>query len=334
MKALLCKEFGPPETLSYEDVDDPVISPGKVIVDIYSASVNFPDVLIIEDKYQFKPSLPFSPGGEASGIISEIGEGVDGFIVGDRVIVSAGWGCFVEKILVDPSALTSIPDSMDFDTAASFLMTYGTSHHALKDRADLKKGDSLLVLGAAGGVGLAAVEIGNAIGAHVIAAASTEEKVQICLDHGAKDGLVYKTGSLDRDEQKSLSNQIKDLTAGLGANVIYDPVGGDYAEPSLRAIAWEGRYLVVGFAAGYIPKIPLNLALLKGCQIVGVFWGAFKAQFQDQHNDNVADLLKMYDDGHLKPHISGVYDLSNGAKAIKDLAERKAKGKIVVKVKS
>ena len=334
MKALLCKEFGPPETLSYEDVDDPVISPGKVIVDIYSASVNFPDVLIIEDKYQFKPSLPFSPGGEASGIISEIGEGVDGFIVGDRVIVSAGWGCFVEKILVDPSALTSIPDSMDFDTAASFLMTYGTSHHALKDRADLKKGDSLLVLGAAGGVGLAAVEIGNAIGAHVIAAASTEEKVQICRDHGAKDGLVYKTGSLDRDEQKSLSNQIKDLTAGLGANVIYDPVGGDYAEPSLRAIAWEGRYLVVGFAAGYIPKIPLNLALLKGCQMVGVFWGAFKAQFQDQHNDNVADLLKMYDDGHLKPHISGVYDLSNGAKAIKDLAERKAKGKIVVKVKS
>ena len=334
MKALLCKEFGPPETLSYEDVDDPVISPGKVIVDIYSASVNFPDVLIIEDKYQFKPSLPFSPGGEASGIISEIGEGVDGFIVGDRVIVSAGWGCFVEKILVDPSALTSIPDSMDFDTAASFLMTYGTSHHALKDRADLKKGDSLLVLGAAGGVGLAAVEIGNAIGAHVIAAASTEEKVQICRDHGAKDGLVYKTGSLDRDEQKSLSNQIKDLTAGLGANVIYDPVGGDYAEPSLRAIAWEGRYLVVGFAAGYIPKIPLNLALLKGCQIVGVFWGAFKTQFQDQHNDNVADLLKMYDDGHLKPHISGVYDLSNGAKAIKDLAERKAKGKIVVKVKS
>ena len=334
MKALLCKEFGPPETLSYEDVDDPVISPGKVIVDIYSASVNFPDVLIIENKYQFKPSLPFSPGGEASGIISEIGEGVDGFIVGDRVIVSAGWGCFVEKILVDPSALTSIPDSMDFDTAASFLMTYGTSHHALKDRADLKKGDSLLVLGAAGGVGLAAVEIGNAIGAHVIAAASTEEKVQICRDHGAKDGLVYKTGSLDRDEQKSLSNQIKDLTAGLGANVIYDPVGGDYAEPSLRAIAWEGRYLVVGFAAGYIPKIPLNLALLKGCQIVGVFWGAFKAQFQDQHNDNVADLLKMYDDGHLKPHISGVYDLSNGAKAIKDLAERKAKGKIVVKVKS
>jgi NADPH2:quinone reductase len=290
--------------------------------------------LIIEDKYQFKPSLPFSPGGEASGIISEIGEGVDGFIVGDRVIVSAGWGCFVEKILVDPNALTSIPDSMDFDTAASFLMTYGTSHHALKDRADLKKGDSLLVLGAAGGVGLAAVEIGNAIGAHVIAAASTEEKVQICRDHGAKDGLVYKTGSLDRDEQKSLSNQIKDLTAGLGANVIYDPVGGDYAEPSLRAIAWEGRYLVVGFAAGYIPKIPLNLALLKGCQIVGVFWGAFKAQFQDQHNDNVADLLKMYDDGHLKPHISGVYDLSNGAKAIKDLAERKAKGKIVVKVKS
>ena len=334
MKALLCKEFGPPETLSYEDVDDPVISPGKVIVDIYSASVNFPDVLIIEDKYQFKPALPFSPGGEASGVISEIGDGVDGFEVGDRVIVSGGWGCFVEKILVDSASLTRIPDSMNFDTAASFLMTYGTSHHALKDRADLKKGDSLLVLGAAGGVGLAAVEIGNAMGANVIAAAYTEEKVKICRDHGAKEGLVYKTGELDRDEQKSLSNQIKDLTSGLGANVIYDPVGADYAEPSLRAIAWEGRYLVVGFAAGYIPKIPLNLALLKGCQIVGVFWGAFKAQFPDLHNDNVADLLKMYEDGHLNPHISEVYDLINGAKAIKDLAERKAKGKIVVRVKS
>ena len=334
MKALLCKEFGPPETLFYEDVDDPIISSGKVIVDIYSASVNFPDVLIIEDKYQFKPSLPFSPGGEAAGTISEIGEGVEGFKIGDRVIVSAGWGCFVEKILVDPSSLTLIPDSMNFDTAASFLMTYGTSHHALKDRADLKKGESLLVLGAAGGVGLAAVEIGNAMGANVIAAASTEEKVQICRDHGAKEGLVYKTGSMDRDEQKSLSNQIKDLTSGLGANVIYDPVGADYAEPSLRAIAWEGRYLVVGFAAGYIPKIPLNLALLKGCQIVGVFWGAFKAQFPDLHNDNVTDLLKMYDDGHLKPHISEVYDLSNGAQAIQDLADRKAKGKVVVRVKS
>ena len=334
MKALLCKEFGPPETLSYEDIDDPVISPGKVIVDIHSASVNFPDVLIIEDKYQFKPALPFSPGGEASGVISEIGDGVEGFDIGDRVIVSSGWGCFVEKILVESSSLTRIPDSMDFDTAASFLMTYGTSHHALKDRADLKKGDSLLVLGAAGGVGLAAVEIGNAMGANVIAAASTEEKVQICRDHGAKEGLVYKTGELDRDEQKSLSNQIKDLTSGLGANVIYDPVGADYAEPSLRAIAWEGRYLVVGFAAGYIPKIPLNLALLKGCQIVGVFWGAFKAQFPDLHNDNVADLLKMYEDGHLNPHISEVYDLRNGAQAIKDLAERKAKGKIVVRVKS
>jgi NADPH2:quinone reductase len=334
MKALLCNEFGPPETLSYENIEDPVVSSGKVIVDIYSASVNFPDVLIIEDKYQFKPSLPFSPGGEAAGIISEIGEGVEGFNVGDRVIVSSGWGCFVEKIAVDCSSLTPIPDNMDFDTAASFLMTYGTSHHALKDRADLKKGDSLLILGAAGGVGLAAVEIGNAMGAHVIAAASTEEKVQICRDHGAKDGLVYKAGSLDRDEQKSLSNEIKDLTSGLGANVIYDPVGGDYAEPSLRAIAWEGRYLVVGFAGGYIPKIPLNLALLKGCQIVGVFWGAFKSQFPDLHNDNVKDLLKMYESGHLKPHISAKYDLKNGAQAIKDLAERKAKGKIVVQVRA
>ena len=334
MKALLCKEFGPPETLSYEDIDDPVVSPGKVIVDIYSASVNFPDVLIIEDKYQFKPSLPFAPGGESSGIISEIGEGVKDFKIGDKVIVSSGWGSFAEKISIDQGSLTLIPESMDFDIAASFLMTYGTSHHALKDRAKLKKDESMLVLGAAGGVGLAAVEIGKAMGAHVIAAASTEEKVNICLEHGANEGLIYKTGTLDRDDQKSLSNKIKEMTDGKGVNVIYDPVGADYAEPTLRAIAWDGRYLVVGFAAGYIPKIPLNLTLLKGCQIVGVFWGAFKSLFPNEHNDNIKDLLKMYEDGFLKPHISEVYDLADGAKAIRDLADRKAKGKVVVRVRN
>ena len=223
---------------------------------------------------------------------------------------------------------------MDFDTAASFLMTYGTSHHALKDRAKLKKDESMLVLGAAGGVGLAAVEIGKAMGARIIAAASSEEKVNICRDHGADEGLVYKSGDLDRDDQKALSNQIKDMTDGKGVDVIYDPVGADYAEPTLRAIAWDGRYLVVGFAAGYIPKIPLNLTLLKGCQIVGVFWGAFKSLFPNEHRDNVNDLLKMYEDGFLKPHISEVYDLADGAKAIRDLADRKAKGKVVVRVRS
>ena len=278
--------------------------------------------------------MPFAPGGESSGVISEIGEGVKDFKVGDKVIVSSGWGSFAEKISVDQGSLTLIPESMDFDTAASFLMTYGTSHHALKDRAKLKKDESMLVLGAAGGVGLAAVEIGKAMGAHIIAAASTEEKVNICREHGADEGLVYKTGTLDRDDQKSLSNEIKEMTDGKGVNVIYDPVGADYAEPTLRAIAWDGRYLVVGFAAGYIPKIPLNLTLLKGCQIVGVFWGAFKSLFPNEHNDNVKDLLKMYEDGFLKPHISEVYYLVDGAKSIRDLADRKAKGKVVVRVRN
>lgn len=334
MKALLCKEFGPPETLSYEEIDDPELKDGHILVDIYSASVNFPDVLMIEDKYQFKPPLPFAPGGESSGVITEIGNGVDGFNVGDRVIVSSGWGSFAEKILVDPGALTKIPEKMDHNTASAFLMTYGTSHHALKDRADIKEGESLLVLGAAGGVGLAAVELGKAMGAKVIAAASSEEKLQTCKDHGADEILLYPSGKMDRDQQKKLSEEIKSLTDGQGADVIYDPVGGDYAEPALRATAWEGRYLVVGFAAGDIPKIPLNLALLKGCQIVGVFWGAFKMREFEAHTANVAELLKLYEGGYLKPHISSVYSLEEGSKAISDLAERKAKGKVVVQVRA
>ena len=334
MKALLCKEFGPPETLSYEEIEDPVLKEGHIIVDIHSASVNFPDVLMIEDKYQFKPPLPFAPGGEASGVISEIGDGVEGFNVGDRVIASSGWGSFAEKILVDPNALTIIPDQMDHNTAAAFLMTYGTSHHALKDRADIKEGESLLVLGAAGGVGLAAVELGKAMGAKVIAAASSEEKLQTCKEHAADEVLLYPSGKMDRDQQKKLSDDIKELTNGQGADVVYDPVGGDYAEPALRATAWEGRYLVVGFAAGDIPKIPLNLALLKGCQIVGVFWGAFKGREVEAHNANVDELLKLYGDGHLKPHISSIYSLEEGSKAISDLAERKARGKVIVQVRA
>ncbi len=334
MKALLCKEYGPPESLSYEEIDDPEIKEGHVLVDIYSASVNFPDVLMIEDKYQFKPPLPFPPGGESSGIITEIGSGVSGFNVGDRVIASSGFGSFAEKILVDPGSLTAIPESMDHNTASAFLMTYGTSHYALKDRADIQKGESLLVLGAAGGVGLAAVELGKAMGAKVIAAASSEEKLKTCIEHGADETLLYPSGNMDRDQQKKLSDEIKELSGGWGADVIYDPVGGDYAEPALRATAWEGRYLVIGFAAGDIPKIPLNLALLKSCQIVGVFWGAFKGREPDAHNANVDELLVMYEKGLLKPHISSLYSLEDGAKAIRDLADRKAKGKVVVQVRA
>ncbi|MBJ64920.1 MAG: NADPH:quinone oxidoreductase [Rhodobiaceae bacterium] len=334
MKALLCKEYGPPESLSYEEIDDPELIDGHILVDIYSASVNFPDVLMIENKYQFRPPLPFAPGGEASGVIAEVGSGVTDHSVGDRVIVSSGVGGFAEKILVDPGALTIIPDQMDHNTASAFLMTYGTSHYALKDRADLKEGESLLVLGAAGGVGLAAVEIGKAMGAKVIAAASSEEKLKICIEHGADETLLYPAGSMDRDQQKKLSDEIKELTDGNGADVIYDPVGGDYAEPALRATAWEGRYLVIGFAAGDIPKIPLNLALLKSCQIVGVFWGAFRGREPEIHNANVEELLGMYEKGQLKPHISSVYSLEEGAQAIRDLADRKAKGKVVVQVRA
>ena len=334
MKALLCKEYGPPESLSYEEIDDPELIDGNILVDIYSASVNFPDVLMIENKYQFRPALPFAPGGEASGVIAEIGSGVTDYNVGDRVIVSSGVGGFAEKILVDPGALTIIPDQMDHNTASAFLMTYGTSHYALKDRADLKEGESLLVLGAAGGVGLAAVEIGKAMGAKVIAAASSEEKLKICTEHGADKTLLYPAGNMDRDQQKKLSDEIKELTDGNGADVIYDPVGGDYSEPALRATAWEGRYLVIGFAAGDIPKIPLNLALLKSCQIVGVFWGAFRGREPEVHNANVEELLGMYEKGQLKPHISSVYSLKEGAQAIRDLADRKAKGKVVVQVRA
>jgi len=333
MKALLCEKYGPPESLTYRDIEDPRMDDNLVLVDIYSASVNFPDVLMIEDKYQFKPQLPFAPGGEASGVIMETGKNISDLKKGDRVIVSSGFGAFAEKIAVDRGAITTIPDTMSHDIAAAFLMTYGTSHHALKDRAKIQAGETLFVLGAAGGVGLAAIEIGKAMGAEVIAAASSEEKLSICKDHGADKTLLYSTGKMERDEQKKFSDRIKELTDGKGADVVYDPVGGDYAEPSLRATAWEGRYLVIGFAAGDIPKIPLNLSLLKGCQIVGVFWGAFRGRSPEAHNKNVKELMEMFEKGLLRPHISSTYPLKEGYKAIEDLAHRKAKGKVIVQVK-
>ena len=334
MKALQCTELGGPEKLKVNDIPEPKAIQDHVVIDNKAASVNFPDVLMIQGLYQFQPELPFCPGGESSGIVSAIGEGVENIEIGDRVFAMTGLGAFAEKIVVHKSSVVRIPETMNYETAAALPMTYGTSLYALKQRAELKEGETLLVLGAAGVVGLATVELGKAMGAKVIAAASTQEKIDLCIKHGADEGLVYKTGTLDRDDQKSLSNEIKEMTDGKGVNVIYDPVGADYAEPTLRAIAWDGRYLVVGFAAGYIPKIPLNLTLLKGCQIVGVFWGAFKSLFPNEHNDNVKDLLKMYEDGFLKPHISEVYDLVDGAKAIRDLADRKAKGKVVVRVRN
>ncbi|NIJ41248.1 NADPH2:quinone reductase [Parvibaculum indicum] len=330
MKAVLCKEYGPPETLVIEDVPSPEPGKGQVVLEVHAAAVNFPDVLIIENKYQFKPPLPFSPGGEVAGKVVKVGEGVTRVKEGDRVIGSCGWGGFAEEIAIDEGRVTPIPEEMDYTTASAFLMTYGTSHHALKDRAQIKPGETLLVLGAAGGVGLAAVELGKAMGAKVIAAASSEDKLAVCKEHGADETLLYPSGALDKEAQKKLSDQIKELTGGNGADVVYDPVGGDYSEAALRATNWEGRFLVVGFASGPIPKIPLNLALLKGCQIVGVFWGAFTAREPQRNQENLQELMDWFKAGKLKPHVSKTYKFEEVADALNDMAARKVKGKIVL----
>jgi len=332
MKALLSKAVGGPETLVLEDVASPEAKPGQAVVQVKAIGVNFPDVLIIEDKYQFKPERPFSPGGEISGIVKSVGEGVTHVKPGDRVLGNTGWGGMAEELALEAARLVKIPDSMPFEDAAAFIMTYGTSWHALKDRADLQAGQSLLVLGAAGGVGLAAVELGKAMGANVIAAASSQEKVDLCLSRGAKSGVVYPKGPFDRDGQKALAGLFKDATGPNGADVIYDAIGDAYAEPALRSIAWEGKYLVVGFAAGEIPKIPLNLALLKGCDIVGVFWGAWVGKNPKKHQESVAELMQMYADGKIKPYVSETFALADASKAISHLASRKAMGKVVVTV--
>ncbi|MEO0982356.1 MAG: NADPH:quinone oxidoreductase family protein [Pseudomonadota bacterium] len=330
MKAVLSKQPGGPETLVIEDTPSPEAGAGQVVLEVKAIGVNFPDVLIIQDMYQFKPERPFAPGGEVAGVVKSVGEGVTHLKPGDRVIGSCGWGGMAEELALDAGRCIPIPDAMPFEEAAAFMMTYGTSHYALKDRAEIKPGESLLVLGAAGGVGLAAVELGKAMGATVIAAASTQEKVDLCLSKGADKGLVYPSGALDRAQQKELSNQIKELGGG-GVDVVYDGVGGDYAEPAIRAMNWEGRFLVIGFPAG-IPKIPLNLTLLKSCQVVGVFWGAFVARDPKANQENIADLFRLYGEGKIKPHVSSTYPLENAADAIVELAERRAKGKVVVTV--
>ena len=326
MKSVLCENFGPPENLNVKELEDLEPGPNQVRIDIEACGVNFPDTLIIEDKYQFKPPLPFSPGGEVAGVVDKIGSNVKGVKLGDKVMAMTLSGGFSEQILVDASGLLYRPEGMDGVTASGFTMTYGTSMHALKQRADLKRGETLLVLGAGGGVGLAAVEIGKAMGAKVIAAASSKKKLNAASEAGADHLINYK--------EQNLREDIKAIVGKKGVDVVYDPVGGQVFEQALRSTAWKGRALVVGFASGEIPKISINLALLKGCAIVGVFWGAFKSLFPNEHKDNVNDLLKMYEDGFLKPHISEVYDLADGAKAIRDLADRKAKGKVVVRVRS
>ena len=332
MKALQCTELGGPEKLSVNEIDDPVIAAEHVIIDVKSASVNFPDVLMIQGLYQFQPPLPFTPGGESAGVISEVGEGVTDYKVGDKVITASMIGGIAEKILAHQSTLRPIPEGMDYEIAAALSVTYGTSIYALKQRANIQPGETLLVLGASGGVGLATIQLGKAMGAKVIAAASTQEKIDICIANGADEAFIYPSGNLDRDQQKELSNKIKELTGGLGPNVIYDPVGGSYAEPCLRSIAWDGRYLVIGFAAGadQIPKMPLNLTLLKGCQIVGVFWGAWVAMFAAENLKNFDELFNLFSQGKINPQTSDKFTLDTSADAIAHLANRKAKGKVVI----
>ncbi|MEO1101737.1 MAG: NADPH:quinone oxidoreductase family protein [Pseudomonadota bacterium] len=330
MKAVLSKTVGGPETLVIEDVPAAEAGEGQVVLDVKAVGVNYPDVLIIQDMYQFKPPRPFSPGGEVSGVVKSVGAGVTDLKLGDRVIGSSGAGGMREELVIDAGRCIPIPDDMPFDEAAAFMMTYGTSHYALKDRADPKPGEKLLVLGAAGGVGIAAVELGKAMGLEVIAAASSQDKVDFCLSKGADHGLVYERGPLDRGQQKEFSNQIKEISGG-GVDIIYDGVGGDYAEPAVRAMNWEGRFLVIGFPAG-IPKLPLNLTLLKSCDVRGVFWGAYVARDPKGNAENVADLFRLYSEGKIKPHVSNTYPLEQAADAITELQERRALGKVVITV--
>ncbi len=331
MKAVLSKEVGGPETLVLEELPDPVAGPGQVLIDVKACGVNYPDVLIIEDKYQFKPTRPFAPGGEVSGVISAVGEGVTRFKVGDRVLASTGWGGFAEKLALEEQRCTPIPDDMPFDEAAAFVLTYGTSYYALKDRGHIKAGETLLVLGAAGGVGLAAVELGKAMGARVVAAASSQEKVDLAVKHGAESGVVYPRGPFDKDGQKALANLIKDACGPNGWDVAYDAVGGDYSEATIRAAGWNGRFLVIGFPSG-IPKIPLNLTLLKSCDIVGVFWGAAVARDPKGHAQNLKELMALYAEGKIRPYVSERFPLARAGDAIAHLSSRKAMGKVVITV--
>lgn len=329
MKAMMSVTPGGPETLELMDIDTPEPGPGKVRIIVKASGVNFPDTLIIRDLYQFKPPRPFAPGGEVAGIVDAIGDGVSNVAVGDRVLAGAVNGGFATHFIADAPGVQKIPDEMPFDEAAAFMLTYGTSHYALKDRAAIQPGESLFILGAAGGVGAAAIELGKAMGAKVVAGVSSDAKATFCKDLGADDTLIYPKGDFDRASQKELSHAIKLKCGGDGANVVYDAVGGDYAEPAIRALAWEGRFLVVGFPAG-IPKIPLNLTLLKSCQIVGVFWGAFTMRNPARNGEHVAELFKWYKEGKIKPRVTQTFSLEDAAKALKEIEDRKAQGKIVL----
>ena len=329
MRALLSRAAGGPETLDLAELPNPVPGPGQLLVRVRACAINYPDVLIIEDKYQFKPPRPFAPGGEVAGEVEALGEGVAGWSAGDRLIAMVGHGGLSEKIVVDAAAALPLPAERSFGEGSALILTYATSIHALLDRGRLKSGETLLVLGAAGGVGLAAVELGKAYGARVVAAVSSEEKAEAARAAGADTFMVYPRGPFDKDQSRALADQFKQAVGPKGADVIYDPVGGDYAEPALRSIAWGGRYLVVGFPAG-IPKLPLNLTLLKSCDVCGVFWGAFAARDPQANAAHIATLFRLWADGKISPRVSGSWPLERGGEAIAHMAARKAVGKLVV----
>lgn len=329
MKALRSHAVGGPETLTLDELDSPQPGPGQVRIAVKACAINYPDVLIIRDMYQFKPPRPFAPGGELSGVVDAIGEGVTQWKVGDRVIAMMGNGGLATEVLAPAEKLFPLPDGVSFETGASLLMTYGTNMHGLLDRGRMKAGDTLLVLGAAGGVGLSAVELGKAYGARVVAAVSSEEKAAVAREHGADETVIYPVAPLDRDQQKALSEAFKAACGPDGANVVYDIVGGDYSEPAVRAIAWEGRFCVVGFPAG-IAKLPLNLTLLKSCDVCGVFWGAYAARDPQGNAAHIAKLFELLQAGKINPRVSATFPLDRGAEAITMLADRKAIGKVVV----
>ena len=322
MKAILCSRYGPPDDLELADLPNPVAQPGEVVVRVEAAGLNFFDLLIISGKYQFKPQFPFSPSAEFSGVIEGLGAGVTEFAPGDRVMGYVAWGAARERLAVAADKLVKLPTTLDFERAAGLSVTYGTSYYALHDRAQLKPGETLAVLGASGGVGLAAVELGKLMGARVIACASSDDKLAFARAHGADEGINYASGDL-REGLRRL--------AGDGVDVIYDPIGGKYAEPALRSISWEGRYLVVGFAAGEIPKPPLNLVLLKGCDVLGVFWGSWLARDPVGHRANLTQLATWCADGKLSAHVHAVYPLAQTAQALHDIAARKVMGKVLLR---
>ncbi len=322
MKAIICNQFGQPSSLQYQEVASPSPKEDEILIAVKACSVNFPDTLIIQGKYQFRPPFPFSPGSDVAGIVLEVGKEGSPFKVGDAVVGFVPFGGFAEQVLIKASDCFPKPTGMTMVNAAAFLLAYGTSYHALKDRANLLKDETVLVLGASGGVGLTAVELAKRMGAKVIAAADSREKLALCQQFGADEVIHY--------QEENLKDRIKELTNGKGVDVIFDPVGGSFSEAALRAIAWKGRHLIVGFANGEIPKIPVNLTLLKGASIVGVFWGAFAQKEPQKSLANIHQLLTWFSEGKINPHIDKTYSLQDAPKALGDMMDRKVKGKIVI----